>query len=348
MKQIVLLLITLISILPLHAAEAEAKDLIYSLPTDNKEIFGKEPEKYYMYVDRTFEGETSRPWTGGTFGFVRNAFRNSDKEIMYAKFHEGIDVLPQKHDAKGEPLDLVYSIAPGTVVYVNNSAGGSSYGRYLVIAHRVPEGIIFSLYAHMKSITVNPGQEVASHSVVGVLGYTGVGINRRRAHLHLELALMINSHYKRIAPASNIHDRFNGLNLVGFDPADILHASKGGKPVSISKYFSTLKEHYRVRVPQRGMIDVVKRHPFLYKGSMEDAMAGKLPKSFDISFTGWGLPIAVYPSDETVKQPTIIKCKPAPTLQQNVTVKRIMHTSKNAAFSASGRRYIDLFLWLPK
>ena len=47
---------------PLFAVELQ-------LPTENHHLFTGEPEKFYMYVDRTFEGETSKPWEGGSFGF---------------------------------------------------------------------------------------------------------------------------------------------------------------------------------------------------------------------------------------------------------------------------------------
>ncbi len=320
-----------------------SQDLVYTLPTKHQGFFGNEPEKYYMYVDRTFEGETSRPWQGGTYGFTRTAFRDSNGDIRYLKFHEGMDVAPEHRDENDEPLDLVYPIAPGTVVYVNKSSGASSYGRYFVVAHRVPEGIIFSLYAHMMTITCKAGDQVDSTTALGRLGYTGRGINRRRAHLHLELALMINYHYKQYAPPSNLHDRFNGLNLAGMNPADILHASKGGQPVSISKYFSTLKEFYCIRVPYQKDFDLIKRHPFLYK---KDSTVST-PASYEISFTDGGLPIAVRPSQVKASGISVVRTTAVPTSQLNVTAKRLKNSSKNPALTPSGHRYVELFMYQP-
>ncbi len=318
-------------------------DLSYSLPTEHRGFFGNEPEKYYMYVDRHFEGVDSRPWQGGTYGFTRNAFRDGDGKVRYSRFHEGMDVAPLRRDAEDEPLDLVNAIAPGTVVYVNDNPHASSYGRYLVVAHRVPEGIIFSLYAHMKDITCKPGDKVNASTPLGGLGYTGKGINRRRAHLHLEVALMINYHYKLYAPPSNLHDRFNGLNLAGMNPADLLHRSKGGKKVSLSQYFSTLKEFYRVRVPYQEDFDLIRRYPFLYKPN------NSIPKpaSYEISFTDGGLPIAVYPSEVEATDYSVVQTTPVPTDQSNATAKRLQHSSKNAKLTASGQRYLELFLFQP-
>ena len=75
------------------AAWASRQDLVYRLPTDNTTLFTTGGNDYYMYVDRTFEGETSKPWQGGTYGMVRNPFRPSPgARVMYSRLHEGIDV----------------------------------------------------------------------------------------------------------------------------------------------------------------------------------------------------------------------------------------------------------------
>ena len=82
------------------------------LPTENHHLFTGEPEKFYMYVDRIFEGETTKPWEGGSFGFVRTPLRVG-KDVVLTKFHEGIDIQPAKRDKAGNPLDLVMSITGG-------------------------------------------------------------------------------------------------------------------------------------------------------------------------------------------------------------------------------------------
>ena len=318
-----------------------AQDLVYRLPTTNDALFREDHNGFYMYCDRNFEGTKSQPWEAGTYGMVRNPFRTADGELMFSRMHEGIDVKPLHRDAKGEPLDQIRPIAPGKVVHVNNSPGSSNYGRYVVVAHRIPEGTIYSLYAHLASVSCTVGQRVGTGNVLGIMGHTGVGLDRVRSHLHLEIGLLINEAYDQFCPASNKQGIYNGLNLIGIDPTDILLQSKDGEPVSITRYFSTLKEHYRVRVPRIGTMDFLKRYPFLYKGK-----PGLRPKSLDMVFTASGVPIAIYPSDKEVSEPTLIACKPMPTLQQNCTVNRLKNSSKNAALTASGRRYIDQYLWL--
>jgi len=44
--------------LSISSASAEELPLGLKLPTYNKYIFGSEPQKFYMYTDRNFEGKT--------------------------------------------------------------------------------------------------------------------------------------------------------------------------------------------------------------------------------------------------------------------------------------------------
>lgn len=320
---------------------AAVADPVFRLPTNNDALFSGDNEKFYMYVDRTFEGTTSKPWQAGSYGFVRTPIRLQNNEIIYSKLHEGIDISPIERDANQEPQDDIRPVAPGTVVYTSHNPGLSNYGRYVVIAHRVPEGTIYTLYAHLAEISCREGQRVGTGNRIGRLGYSGVGLNRTRAHLHLEICLMINRHYDKFSPPANKHGIFNGLNLVGFDIAPLLKHCKDGQQVSISRYLASLKEHYRVRVPCVGTMDLLQRHPFLYKGDWK-----KRPVSLDMAFTAEGVPIAVYPATEKVSKPVVISCVPRPTVQQNCTANRVKNNSKNPVLTGSGMRYINQYLWL--
>jgi len=98
-----------------------------------------------MYVDRTFEGKTSRPWSAGKYGFVRNLRRTEDG-LIGTRFHEGIDISPLKRDKDNRPLDAIKAIDSGVVAYVNDEASRSNYGKYIVIEHNWDSGPLFSLY----------------------------------------------------------------------------------------------------------------------------------------------------------------------------------------------------------
>lgn len=329
-------LLTLLSCFRLVAAE----DMIFRLPTDNKALFKGDNEEYFMYCDRWFEGKHLQPWEAGSFGFTRNAKRIYNGKIVCTKLHEGIDVKPIYRDSNGEPQDKIRPIAPGVVAYISSSPGASNYGRYVVIAHEVPEGTIYSLYAHLRSINCEVGQQVSYTDTIGILGYSGVGINKRRAHCHLEICLMVHSEFHKFCPSSNKHGLFNGHNLIGFNGADVLKACKGNKPFSVEAYFATLPEHYRVRVPRNKELDLIKRHPFLYKGTW-----GESSPSLDIAFTAEGIPLGVYPSNSEVSEPTVISCKPMPVYQHECTAGRLAGKSTTAHLSNSGKTFIKRFIW---
>lgn len=318
-----------------------AVDLVYRFPTDNHALQRGRGEDFYMYCDRNFEGVKSKPWQAGGYGMVRTPFRAGDGKVMYSHLHEGIDIKPTKRDAKGEPLDEIRPIAPGTVAYVSAHPGMSNYGRYVVVSHSVPEGTIYSLYAHLSKVNCEVGQHVGTGNVLGIMGHSGAGLNRERSHVHLELCLMIHSRYEEFCPEENKHGAFNGLNLIGIDVSPLLLACKDGEPLSLQAHWATLKEHYRVRVPYQGKKpDILVRHPFLFRGEWTPA-----PKALDFAFSAEGVPLAVYPAQNAVQEPVIIKCTPLPTLQQNATANRVKNSSKDAALTVSGLRYVRQYIW---
>lgn len=329
-------ILTLLGGLHLTAAE----NLVFRPPTDNEAIFKGDNEGYFMYCDRWFEGKHLQPWEAGSFGFTRNAKRIYNGKIVCTKLHEGIDVKPIYRDADNEPLDKIHPIAPGVVAYISSSPGGSNYGRYVVIAHQVPEGTIYSLYAHLRSISCEVGQQVSYEDTLGVLGYSGAGINKTRAHCHLEICLMVHAEFHKFCPANNKHGLFNGHNLIGFNAADVLKACRGGKAFSLESYFATLPEHYRVRVPRDKTPDILKRHPFLYKGNW-----GQHSPSLDIAFTAEGIPLGVYPAAAIVSEPTVISCKPMPVYQNECTAGRLAGKSTTAHLTGSGKTFIRRFMW---
>src|SRR5205823_178397 len=82
------------------------------------------------------------------------------------------------------------------VVHTNLVPGYSNYGKYIVIEHRWDGSNYFSLYGHLNSIAVQPGESVQRGQRIGVMGYTGVGLNQARAHVHLELNLMLSHQFE--------------------------------------------------------------------------------------------------------------------------------------------------------
>ena len=83
---------------------------LVDFPTDNRALLEGRPQEFFMYVERDFEGEKTKPWQGGQYGYVRGPQRSGGK-VIYTHLHEGIDIAPVRRDATGNPLDEVRASA---------------------------------------------------------------------------------------------------------------------------------------------------------------------------------------------------------------------------------------------
>jgi len=226
MRSLLVILIAVCSFQVMAVAQTETATVDLALPTDNDAIFHGGGPDFYQYVERDYRGEKSTPWEGGQYGFVRDP-EQTRAGVVYTRFHEGIDIRCLHRDERGEPLDEVRAIAEGKVVYTNSVPGYSNYGKYIVIEHRWGGSPYFSLYGHLSKIDVRTGDAVHRGQQIAVMGYTGAGINRERAHLHLELNLMLNHNFQEWYNSflhendPNHHGIYNGINLVGLNIAQL-------------------------------------------------------------------------------------------------------------------------------
>lgn len=265
----------------------------FGLATPNRALLRSQPEQFYQYVDRNFEGQASRPWSGGQFGWVRNPGRWQGA-LMFSRFHEGLDIRPVQRDAEGIPRDPVASIAPGRVVHVQAVTGRSSYGRYVVVEHATDDGPLYSLYAHLQSVAVKPGQTVAMGDTLGILGWSGPGLNLRRAHLHLELGILLHSQFPRwhdrFASGTNHNGVHNGINLVGLDLAWIYQQQARGRSVDLKACLDHFDPAWKVVVPRPRNCELPRRHRVYADGGLARADA------WAITFSRHGLPLDIEPS----------------------------------------------------
>ena len=107
-------------------------------------------------------------------GFGPTTFWFEPPYGTYPHFHTGIDMV----EPFGSP---VYAADDGVVALVGSS--GSGYGNYVVIAHA---GGFDTLYGHLSTALVKPGQQVTQGTPVGLEGSTG---NSTGPHLHFELRI---------------------------------------------------------------------------------------------------------------------------------------------------------------
>ncbi len=277
------------------------------LPTANHSLFDA-PADFFQFVDRDFDGAKTTPWEGGQFGFVRDPRRIGGR-IAYARFHEGLDIKPLQRDAKGNPQDEVSAIADGVVASVAASSGLSNYGRYIVVQHNLGGSPYCSLYAHLSAAQVSAGQKVKAGTPLGILGYTGSGIDQRRAHVHVELNLFLSSRFEAWHNSNfrtpNHHGVYNGLNLIGVDLQSLYLAQKKNPSLTIASAVQSTESAYRVAVPGAAEMEILKNYPWLLDGPRP---SGK-PASWEITFSRWGLPLAVKASTTPVSAPVVIWVK---------------------------------------
>ncbi|MCB0714201.1 MAG: M23 family metallopeptidase [Ignavibacteriae bacterium] len=307
------------------------------LPTPNHNLY-EHPELFYMHTARS-GGDA---WKGGMYGFTRNA-RNTKGGVVYTRFHEGVDIAPTMRDGRGVPLDSVLAVDDGVVVHVNAVAGHSNYGKYIVVRHIWDGSPFYSLYAHLNETWVDSGTVVAQGTPLGRLGYTGAGINKGRAHLHFEIAMVVNGNFDKwyddeYGDGNNRHGYLNGMNLAGLNVARLYERLRENPDLSIRQFIE--EEHpffYSVLIPRTSRLDLLARYPWLLKHS-----ASALDQSWKISFDDSGLPIAVEPSQREVKEPTLDSIVDSPFSYNYVTKSRVSGSNGSGRLSGGGIRYMRL------
>ncbi|MDB6111805.1 MAG: Peptidase [Pedosphaera sp.] len=253
----------------------------FQLPTANRALFEKGGE------ERFFVGTVGKPWTSGTFGCVR-----SDGW----QIHEGLDIRCLQRNKRGEPIDPVMATADGTVAYINTRPSLSNYGNYVILRHQIEGLDIYSLYAHLQSVTdgLKVGQSVRAGEQIGILGRTAnthEGISKERAHVHFELNLLVNDHFaewfKKNSPGQrNDHGNWNGQNLNGLDPRLILlEQQRLGNKFSLVNYISSETELCRVFVRDTNF-QWLKRYPLLVKSNPTTEKEGVAGYEIALDYNG--------------------------------------------------------------
>jgi len=117
--------------------------------------------------------DSSAPETGGTFTWP-SACRIITRGFNPRISHWGLDCA----NSQGTPI---YAADSGTVVKASTGTWGGGYGNHVIIDHG---NGIKTIYAHMYSVGVSVGQNVARGEALGLMGTTGRSTG---PHLHFEV-----------------------------------------------------------------------------------------------------------------------------------------------------------------
>jgi murein DD-endopeptidase MepM/ murein hydrolase activator NlpD len=288
--------------------EPSGEPLSLVLPTSNDALLRGDEARFYQRLDQTIPDLRPNGWEGGQYGFVRSPIVTPAGPV-FSRIHQGVDIQPLYRDARGAPLDTVRSIADGTVAYVNHDPRASSYGIYVIVQHEWDGAPVYSLLAHLDTVYVNPGVPVAASDPIGRMGYTGSGLARHRAHVHLEVAMMLNEHYLPWHDAffgtENVHGIFFGRNFVGVNPAALYLTLQEEPELSFLEFVRRQPVGYRFAIPGHRPLDLLRRYPWLAEDA--EAASGRAHDgAWIVSFTREGVPVHVERDPQPVAEPDVV------------------------------------------
>ncbi len=220
------------------------------------------------------------------------------------RFHEGIDIAPlHTHPQTHLPLDLIHTIAPGAIAYINRHTHEPSlYGNYIILLHTDPAfGTYYSLYAHLRTIHphLQPGQTLPIHTPLGHMGNIPA-IPPTRAHLHLEIGIILSTHYHRIDPEHG--GTWNGANLYGLDPTRIYASLDPRGRFHIAPHLQSQPPAFTLTLHLQTLPDYFRRHPTLWHSHPFT------PGPAAITFTSQGIPQRGHSIPAAPPDPTVHSC----------------------------------------
>lgn len=329
----------LIAALVFVSAFAQANSFL--LPTANQFLFKLQEQ------DKYFTGTVGRPWMSGTFGCVRSGG---------GQMHEGIDIRCGQRDKAGEPMDPVWATADGKVAYINQRPALSNYGNYIVLQHRINGLEIYSTYAHLREIRrgLKAGQVVKAGEVIAIMGRTTntrERISKERAHLHFELNFFISErfslwHKSNLRGARNDHGIWNGQNMIGVDPREVLLVSQRQKEnFNLLTWVQNHKELCRVTVRET-KFPWLKRYGALIRRNPVAEKEGVAGYELALNFNG--LPFRVTPraaSELKSKARYQLLSVNAAEQQENPCRKLVTRRGTSWELASNGVRLLDLLTY---
>ena len=325
-----------IASLAISLAAASAQSFV--LPTANRAIYEPGGE------ERFFVGTVGKPWTSGTFGCVRTEGW---------QLHEGLDIRCLERDKRNEPLDPVLAVADGTVAYINRRPALSNYGNYVILRHIIEGVEVYSLYAHLKEFRAglkhgDPVKSGQPFATMGRTSNTGQGISKDRAHVHFELDLVVNERFpewyrKTFAGQRNDHGGWNGQNLIGLDPWQLLlEQHRLGAKFSLVEFIRNQTELCRVLVRDTN-VSWARRYPMFVKPNpvaQKEGVAG-----YELALNFNGLPYELIPraaSEINTKSKVLLLSVNEAERQKRPCRKLVVQKSGRWQLANNGLHLIDL------
>lgn len=281
-----------------------------------------------------------------SYGSVRT--RSSGR----ASFHEGVDVAPITWK-NGRAQDPIFAVGDGRVVYINRVGGNSSYGAYVVISHQSSVGEFYTLYAHLASVPkeLSEGDAVERGDTIGIMGHSStLGIPRIRSHLHFEICMMLNPHFKRWYRTQKlpaIHGKYHGHNLAGLNPHLLLSRlhDRENVPFSLAEALEETRTAWTLLVRTRRKPEYFTQYPARWNGGGLDSGAMIL----EVSESGVilsGRAATAEEIDEAGSQKTKVLQVDTEVLGRN-GVRHVQQRSGEWRLASNGERWLEILMYHP-
>jgi hypothetical protein len=189
---------------------------------------------------------------------------------------------------------------------------------------------------------------VRKGQVIGTLGHstnTREGLPAERAHLHFEINFMLNPNfriwYPKHDPKAPPFGNFNGLNLIGLDPAAFYRAYAANRSLNFADYLARQTVAFTVLVGARAL-------PWFAMHPEQVRPADGAPTSYEIGVTAWGLPVTVWPRTEAwrCRLPCLNRVNEAELARGNCR-DLVKQTGRGWQLTTDGREWVEILTYGP-
>jgi len=186
---------------------------------------------------------------------------------------------------------------------------------------------------------------VEQREQLGVMGHTGEGLNQTRAHLHLELNLMLSRQFESwhdslFKTDPNRNGLYNGLNLMGIDIARLYLALRERPSLTIPEFLSEEETLYRVLLPDSKHFDLLKSYPWMLRKKNAEK-----PVSWEVSFNRAGVPLKIEPSGKQVGGPQLSHLGKSGVDASYLTRGQIAGRGEGAHLTEKGKQFMRLLIY---
>lgn len=138
----------------------------------------------------------------------------------------------------------------------------------------------------------------------------------------------------------NMHGLFNGMNLVGTDPAAVLLAASKNPGFSLARHIALLEPFFKLTVPNTPGMSLIRDYPWLVPDGEEAN-----PAAWTISFTRTGVPVRIEASATRVSEARVVWVKESSMAYSHATRGLIGGPAGQPRLTDSGMRFAKLLTW---